>query len=319
MGYYERDYYRPTGFGGFSFFPPVIKKLLIINIAVFFLQQIINNISFGGIPGWYLINRYFALNPIIGFDRFGEPYNFQIWQLITYQFLHGSFGHIFFNMLMLWMFGMEIENIWGSRKFLAFYLISGIGGGLTQILFAPILTGSLAPTIGASAAVFGVMVAFGMMFPNRYIYIYFLIPVKAKYLIAFLIVVELMSVSGFTFIAHLAHIGGAVTAMIFILLDRQYHFNFDRVFDFFSSLTKPRSRQSFKRKTHFRKPPKFQDDNVQEAEFYDISSYNNKREEEEITQEVIDRILDKISKGGYQSLTQEEKRILFEASKKKNL
>ena len=101
MSYYNRDYYRPTGFSGFSFFPPVIKKLLIINIAVFFLQQLLNNVSFGGIPGWYIINRYFALNPIIGFDRFGEPYNFQIWQLITYQFLHGSFGHIFYNMLML--------------------------------------------------------------------------------------------------------------------------------------------------------------------------------------------------------------------------
>ncbi len=318
MSYYDRDYYRPTGFGGFSFFPPVIKKLLIINVAVFFLQQIVNNISFGGVPGWYIINRYFALNPIIGFDRFGEPYNFQVWQLITYQFLHGSFGHIFFNMLMLWMFGMEIENIWGSRKFLAFYLISGIGGGLTQILFAPIFTGALAPTIGASAAVFGVMVAFAMMFPNRYIYIYFLIPVKAKYLIAFLILIELMSVSGFTFIAHLAHIGGAVTAAIFILLDRRFHFTFNGIYDFFGSLNRPRPKKRRPRGNynHFRKPPRFRDEDIQEAEFYDINSDVNT--ENEITQEVIDRILDKISRGGYQSLTEEEKRILFEASKKKN-
>jgi membrane associated rhomboid family serine protease len=318
MSYYDRDYYRPTGFGGFSFFPPVIKKLLIINIAVFFFQQIFNNITFGGVPGWYIINRYFALNPIVGFDRFGEPYNFQIWQLITYQFLHGSFGHIFFNMLMLWMFGMEIENIWGSRKFLVFYLLSGIGGGLTQILFAPLLGDVLAPTIGASAAVFGVMVAFGMMFPNRYIYIYFLVPVKAKYLIAFLILIELMSVSGFTFIAHLAHIGGAVTAAIFILLDRRYHFTFNRMFDFFSSPNKPRvRRRKPKRDFQFRKPPRFQDDEIQEAQFYDITDEARKPDEDLITQEVIDAILDKISKGGYQSLTEREKQILFEASKRK--
>ncbi len=316
MSYYDRDYYRPTGFGGFSFFPPVIKNLLIINVVVFFLQQIFNNVSFGGVPGWYIINRYFALNPIIGFDRFGEPYNFQIWQLITYQFLHGSFGHIFYNMLMLWMFGMEIENIWGSRKFLMFYLISGIGAGLTQILLAPILTGALAPTIGASGAVFGVMIAFGMMFPNRYIFIYFLIPLKAKYLIAFLVLIELMSVGGFSFVAHLAHVGGAVTAAIFILLDRRYHFTFNGIYDFFASLNKPRPKRRTTRrpKTTFRKPYSVNDDDIQEAQFYDIT---DNASEDEISQEVIDAILDKISRGGYQSLTDEEKRILFEASKKK--
>ncbi len=314
MSYYDRDYYRPAGFGSFSFFPPVIKNLLIINVVVFFFQVMFNNISFGGVPGWYIINRYFALNPIVGFDRFGEPYNFQIWQLITYQFLHGSFGHIFFNMLMLWMFGMEIENIWGSRKFLAFYLISGIGAGLTQILLAPILTGALAPTIGASGAIFGVMVAFGMMFPNRYIFIYFLIPMKAKYLIAFLFLIEVMSVGGFSFIAHLAHIGGAITAAIFILLDRKYHFTFNGIYDFFGNLTKPRPKK--KPNFRYRKPPRYNENDVEEAEFYDISSYNNDNEDE-ISQEVIDAILDKISQGGYQSLTEKEKRILFEASKKK--
>ena len=318
MSYYDRDYYRPTGFGGFSFFPPVIKNLLIINTVVFFLQLMFNNISFGGVPGWYIINRYFALNPIIGFDRFGEPYNFQIWQLITYQFLHGSFGHIFFNMLMLWMFGMEIENIWGSRKFLMFYLISGIGAGLTQILFAPIFTGALAPTIGASGAIFGVMIAFGMMFPNRYIFVYFLIPLKAKYLIAFLVLIEVMSVGGLSFVAHLAHIGGAATAAIFILLDRRYHFTFNGIYNFFSSLNKPRPKKTTRRpKTTFRKPYSVNDDDddIQEAQFYDIT--DNTTSEDEITQEVIDAILDKISRGGYQSLTNEEKRILFEASKKK--
>ncbi len=317
MSYYNRDYYRPRGFGGFSFFPPVIKWLLIINFAVFFLQQIVQNIMFGNIPGWYVLNHYFALNPIVGFDRFGEPYNFQIWQLITYQFMHGGFAHIFFNMLMLWMFGMEIENIWGSRKFLVFYLTAGIGAGLTQVVFSPILTGALAPTIGASGAIFGVMIAFAMMFPNRYIFIYFLIPMKAKYLIAFLMAIEILSVSGMSFVAHLAHIGGAITGVIFILLDRKYHFNFDRFFDWTKNLSKPKTnfgKRSF-HNSKFRKPFRTTS-NVEEAEFYDINQPNNVREDE-VTEEEIDRILDKISKSGYQNLTEREKKILFEASKKR--
>jgi membrane associated rhomboid family serine protease len=316
MSFYDRDYYRPTGFGGFTFFPPVIKWLLIINFVVFFLQQIVMGIMFGNIPGWYVLNHYFALNPIVGFDRFGEPFNFQIWQLITYQFMHGGFSHIFFNMLMLWMFGMEIENIWGSRKFLAFYLISGIGAGLVQILFSPILTGALAPTIGASGAIFGVMIAFGMMFPNRYIFVYFLIPMKAKYLIAFLMAIEVLSVGGISFVAHLAHIGGAITAFIFIILDRKYHFNFDRMFDSLQSLTKPKPGRynPHKQKQTFRKPFRTQQ-SVEEAEFYDIN--HDSDDNNVVTDEEIDRILDKISQSGYQNLTEREKKILFEASKRK--
>ncbi len=321
MSFYDRDYYRPTGFGGFSFFPPVIKWLLIINFAVFFLQQIIQNIMFGNVPGWYILNHYFALNPIVGFDRFGEPYNFQIWQLITYQFMHGGFSHIFFNMLMLWMFGMEIENIWGSSKFLFFYLISGIGAGLTQVIFSPILTGALAPTIGASGSIFGVMIAFGMMFPNRYIFIYFLIPMKAKYLIAFLIVIEVLSVGGISFVAHLAHIGGAITGVIFILLDKKYHFNFDGVFESIKRLTKPgalhhhRKPRSTRPNSGFRKPFRTTQ-SVEEAEFYDINQTDN-NDDLTVSDEEIDRILDKISRSGYQNLTEREKKILFEASKRK--
>ena len=314
MSFYDRDYYRPTGFGGFRFFPPVIKWLLIINFVVFFLQQIIMGIRFGDLPGWYILNHYFALNPIVGFNRFGEPYNFQLWQLITYQFMHGGFSHIFFNMLMLWMFGMEIENIWGSKKFLAFYLISGIGAGLFQVILSPIFTGALAPTIGASGAIFGVMIAFGMMFPNRYIFVYFLIPMKAKYLIVFLMAIEVLSVGGISFVAHLAHIGGAVTAFIFILLDRKYHFNFDRTYDSLLKLFKPKQKKYHPPKQTFRKPFRIQQ-SVEEAEFYDINQDSN--ENHVITDEEIDRILDKISQSGYQNLTEREKKILFEASKRK--
>lgn len=308
MGLDSRDYYRPSGFGGFSFFPPMIKNLLIINVAVFFIQQIFDHITFSGVPGWYILNRYFALNPISGYDSYGAPFNFQIWQLFTYQFMHGDFIHIFFNMFMLWMFGMEIENVMGSKRFLFFYLLSGVGAGLMQILVGPILSDSLAYTIGASGAVYGVMIAFAMFFPDRYILFYFFIPIKAKYLITFLVIIEFFSVREASFVAHLAHVGGALTAFIYILLTRKNEFNTSRFFNSFRSNTFSKSKfnSSFNRKRE-------KDLDVEEAKFYDI---NDKNDEEVVTQEEIDRILDKISQHGYQGLTEREKRILFNASKK---
>ncbi|HDZ58813.1 MAG TPA: rhomboid family intramembrane serine protease, partial [Ignavibacteriales bacterium] len=171
------NYYRPRGFGGFRFFPPVIKNLLIITGAVFFLQLILRNTVIGSINGERAFLEWFALYPI--------GYNFQIWQLVTYLFLHGSFTHILFNMFALWMFGMEIENSWGSKKFLYYYFICGITAGLFQLFISPMLGAVPAPTIGASGAVYGVLIAFGMLFPDRPIYLYFLFPIKAKYLIGF--------------------------------------------------------------------------------------------------------------------------------------
>lgn len=223
--------------------------------------------------------------------------------------MHGSFTHILFNMFMLWMFGMEIENLMGSKKFLIFYLLCGVGAGLVQILFAPLMSDSLAPVIGASGAVYGVMIAFAMFFPERYIFLYFLIPIKAKYLIAFIIVIEFLSIGDASFVAHLAHIGGAFTGFIFILLDRNNSLKFSSIF------RSMRKSGTFSSSPRFRKPSYYSknEDNVQEAEFYEI---NNKKNEE-ITQEEIDAILDKISRSGYQNLTEREKRILFEASKKK--
>ena len=162
----------------------------------------------GGKPLGYLLNRWFAFNPL------GEGYNFQIWQLITYQFMHGSFTHIFFNMFALWMFGMEIENIWGSKKFLYFYLICGIAAGLAQLFISPLFS-IPAVTIGASGAIFGVMIAFAMLFPDRYIFLYFLIPIKAKYLIGFLFVLEIFWIGDAgSNVAHLAHLGGALAGFI---------------------------------------------------------------------------------------------------------
>lgn len=305
MGLDSRDYYRPSGFGGFSFFPPMIKNLLFINIGVFFIQLIAETISFNGISGAAYLTHYFALNPLT------PEANFQIWQLLTYQFMHGDFMHIFFNMLMLWMFGNEIENIMGSKKFITFYLVSGIGAGLVQLLFSPLFSEAAGFTIGASGAVYGVMIAFAMFFPDRYIMFYFLIPVKAKYLITFLFIIEFVSVRQPSLVAHLAHVGGAITAFIFILIDRKNEFNLRRIFGNYKKTTFGGSQGGFGQ-TFTRRPSRKME--VEDATFYDINGKNN---EEEITQEMIDKILDKISQNGYQGLTEREKKILFEASKRK--
>ncbi|MCP5061250.1 MAG: rhomboid family intramembrane serine protease [Ignavibacteriae bacterium] len=294
--------YKPRGFGGFSFFPPVIKNLLIINGIVFFITIIADNIMLGDSTLGNIITEYFAIIP------FSNPYaSFYPWQLITYQFMHGGFWHIGMNMFILWMFGMEIENIMGSRKFLVFYLLAGIGGGLLQLFLG---SGS-GPIIGASGAVYGVMVAFALFFPNRLIYVYALIPVKAKYLIVFVMVMEFMSVGNGDFTAHLAHLGGAIVGFVFITYDKTHNFNFDRLFDLFKSDSSQTSNPTFtKKKSGF----SFGKKDVQEAEFYDINSKTSSNQN--VNQKSIDEILDKISESGYKNLTEAEKKILFDASKK---
>ncbi len=302
MSYNDGRSYRPGGFGGFSFFPPVIKNLLIINGIMFFISIIASNVVIGGIVLDNVITRYLGLIP------FGNPHwSFYPWQLITYQFLHGGFSHIFFNMLMLWMFGMEIENIMGSRKFLVFYLLAGIGGGLLQL----IVGSGVGPIIGASAAVYGVMVAFAMYFPDRMIYIWFLLPVKAKYLIVGMMVIEFLSVGDGSFVAHLAHVGGAIVGFSFIMLDKQYQFNFDKIFDKFKGSSSFSNNNTFSKKAS---SFGFGKKDIQDAEFYEING--KKKSTDKIDQTVIDEILDKISISGYQNLTEKEKKILFEASKK---
>ncbi len=297
MSYNDR-YYRPTMFGGFSFFPPVIKYLMIINGIVYLLQIFLGQFYFTDDLGreksleTYLI-KYFALMPL------GE--NFRPWQLITFQFMHGSFSHILFNMLYLWMFGTELENLWGSRKFLIYYLTCGIGAGLTQLFLSPLLEGSIGPTVGASGGIYGLLMAFALIFPRRPIYLYFFIPIPAMYLIGFMILLELFSIGDLSLTAHLAHIGGAFIGLSYILIERYYHWSLDGLID----------------KIIYRKKLKYystRDSKYEDVEYFDIN--DGKKSEDEIDQEEIDRILEKISKYGYKSLTEEEKRILFEASKK---
>lgn len=303
----SNDNYRPGG-GGWSYFPPVIKNLLIINGVIYLLQMLGNSVVIDGMRGSDVILRYFALMP-------PDSGYFQIWQFITYQFLHGGFSHIFFNLFSLWMFGMELEHIWGSKKFLIFYLTAGVGGAVFHLLFSSIFSGGIPPVIGASGAIFGVMVAFGLMFPDRYILFYFLIPLKTKYFIAFLILINVMAVddpgSG---VAHLAHIGGAVFGFLFLLLDKNLGYDMrNRISSWRNRFYKDERGGRYRR----------DEDSGYSSDSYtgskqqrDIEDARYKDVNNEVSQEEIDKILDKISQSGYKNLSDHEKKVLFEASRR---
>ncbi|MBI5215876.1 MAG: rhomboid family intramembrane serine protease [Ignavibacteriae bacterium] len=299
MSYYRytsSSYHRPSFFGGFSFFPPVIKALLISNVALFLLVNFFGMFQIGGVPLQYFLNYVFALFPL--------GYGFEVWQLFTYMFMHGGFMHLFMNMFALWMFGMELENVWGSKKFLIYYLTCGLGAAFVHLLISP-LFGVSGPTVGASGAVYGVLLAYGMLFPDRPIFLYFLLPIRARYFVILYILFELISgVTGTQDgIAHFAHLGGALVGFIYLLVDQH-------------RLGLP---SMFKKKPMFYAQPQYRytatrpQEEVGEATYEDIQS-DDKTE----TQSRLDEILDKINQSGYQSLTEEEKRFLFEESKRLN-
>ncbi|MDQ6610668.1 MAG: rhomboid family intramembrane serine protease [Bacteroidota bacterium] len=192
--------YRPNNF------PPVVKYLIIINAIVFAAQNIFDN-SIG-------LTEKFALWPV------NSPF-FRPYQIITHMFSHGSIGHIFFNMFALWMFGKILENVWGGKRFLNFYLICGIGAAVVH-LTVEYFTGNYGAAIGASGAIMGVLVAFGYLFPNTELFILFIpFPIKAKWAVIGYIAIDLFSgVASFSGdnVAHFAHLGGALTGFILVLL-----------------------------------------------------------------------------------------------------
>ncbi len=253
--------YRP---GGFQELPVVVKNLLIINVLVFLLTQAL------GARGIDLDN-YLALH-------YWQSPKFKWWQLVTHMFMHGNWGHIFFNMFALWMFGRILENMWGPKRFLIFYLVCGVGAALCHLgvltfeftrfwdayvqyqqnptfnAFAAFLKHYVPnynpsalngwdpqssvyeigryyrenmlneATVGASGAIFGLLFAFGYLFPNTMLYVYFAIPVKAKWFVAIYALVELYSGienSAGDNIAHFAHLGGMLFAFIMLRLWRK--------------------------------------------------------------------------------------------------
>lgn len=205
---------------GFSFLPPVVKNLLILNV-LFYLADI--SLATRGID----LSRWLGLHYFTAKD-------FYPFQFLTYMFMHGNFSHLFFNMFALWMFGYALENYWGSKRFLVYYLVTGIGAGLIQ---SGVQAWELVPimqkydpvsvqhyidnivTVGASGAVFGILLAFGMCFPNVPIYLYFFIPIRAKWFVIIYGLIELFAGIGGTAdgVAHFAHLGGMIFGFLLIL------------------------------------------------------------------------------------------------------
>ncbi len=198
--------YRP---GGFQILPPVIKNLLIINVVVFLAL----NVTPAG-------TQYFLLKNFALFNW--ESPLFRPWQLVTHMFMHKDLFHLLFNMLGLWMFGNVIENVLGSRRFILFYLVSGVGAAAcycgVQSLMGPNMG---VPMLGASGAIYGVLFAFGYLFPNTLIYAYFFIPLRAKYAVAIFAGIELFNGirnNPADNVAHFAHLGGMLFAYLLLLV-----------------------------------------------------------------------------------------------------
>lgn len=295
--------------------PPAVKVILIINIAVYLLMYIFPRNTYF----YSFIMEYCALFPIGGGD--GMP-SFHIWQLITHQFIHGGFSHILFNMFALWMFGIELEAEWGSKKFTIFYLLSGIGAGLCHLIISPLFS-SPAPTVGASGALYGLFAAYAMINPNSRIMIFpIFIPIKAKFVIIGMIVIDLLLGFGSSGnIAHFAHVGGALTGFILMKTSK---FKSDGENSESSFFPRKKSKKTGGDtvysgniyQTDWVKPE--ENNNVNVSGSVKNSSFKNDiyYKGEKLTQETIDKILDKISEKGYAGLTDEEKSILFEISKK---
>ncbi|MBN2071789.1 MAG: rhomboid family intramembrane serine protease [Candidatus Krumholzibacteriota bacterium] len=248
----------------------VVNKIVIANVIVFFLQIILSRTGF---------QDFFALYPR---DVIFKGY---IWQLVTYMFLHGSLSHIFFNMIVIWMFGTTLEQVWGSRRFLKYYFICGLGGAVFSFIFS-----FNVPVIGASAAGYGILLAYAVLFPYNQIYIWGIIPIRARTLVIILGAVSFVfGIAGGGIIAHFAHLGGMAAGLIYLKNDHRSR-------GFFSWLSRLWDR--FPLKISFEKD---QDD---------------KRGAAANDADKIDSILDKISEKGYENLSETEKRILERYSDK---
>ncbi len=203
---------RPPATSSFSYsfgpgpLTPAVKALIAVNVAAFLASL--------ALPA---LTLQLGLRPADVLERFA------IWQPLTYMFLHGGIFHILFNMLALWMFGVELERMWGTRYFLKFYFIAGAGAAVTTLLlsFLPWSFGNelyYSLTIGASGAVYGILLGYARYFPDRPIYMYFVFPIPAKYFVMIIGAISLLSSMGASGggIAHTTHLGGLVAAYLYI-------------------------------------------------------------------------------------------------------
>ena len=306
--------------------PVVTKNLLLVNIIAF-------------VATWMLQLRGLDLNDLLGLHFFMAA-DFQAWQLVTYMFLHSGFTHILFNMFALWMFGVVIENVWGPKKFLFYYISCGVGAGIMQEIaqfFSFYFTISAQDptvgfgelfaighqlstqlngwtTIGASGAVYAILLAFGMIFPNERIFIFPLpIPIKAKWFVMIYVAIELFSAIGTPGdnVAHMAHLGGMLFGFFMIRYWNNHPsgngYGRSKGREFFENLKRNFDRRSGKSENSGYSNMHVHKGGAKESDW----QYNEKKKK---NQEEIDRILDKIRRSGYDSLTKEEKQTLFDSS-----
>lgn len=302
--------------------PTITKNLLIVNVVVFLATYLFRNMGVD-------------LNNVLGLHFFLAP-DFHIYQLFTYMFAHGGFSHIFFNMFALWMFGCIVERTWGPKKFLTYYIVCGVGAGLFQELAQFVIASEQLPhftlaqtmkvananaaflnlwtTVGASGAVYGILLAFGMLYPEERIFIFPLpVPIKAKWFVMGYAAIELFMAYSSTGdgVAHLAHLGGMVFGFFLIRYWRRHpdiRYSRRSGQQFFDSM-----RASWERRTG-RKDRGGVFTNSANTRHESDWDYNARRKAE---QERMDEILDKIRRNGYESLTREEKQQLFDASNRK--
>lgn len=298
--------------------PTITKQLLIINCIAFLASLLVPSIT-----AWCGLHYW-------------QASQFHIYQFVTYMFMHGGFTHLFFNMFALWMFGCVVENVWGPKKFLFYYILCGVGAGLCQEIaqFVQYSLNGLAAydyvslgngirmttgeflnqwtTVGASGAIYAILLAFGMIFPEQRIFIFPLpVPIKAKWFVMIYAGIELFSAISSTGdgVAHMAHLGGMLFGFILIRYWKRHPYSglgdygMSRGQEFFDRLRNNWEQRNQHRTTNH---------TSQQARHESDWDYNARKQRE---QAETDRILDKIRKSGYDSLTKEEKNKLFENSR----
>jgi len=199
--------YRLNTFFSSGNFPKGVKWLLISNTAIFVATFLLarDELVIRGIFDWLALSPYNVLR------------NFRIWQLATYLFLHGGIWHLLFNMLTLWMFGVTLERDWGMRRFLKYYFLCGIGAGLCDVTVNALLGNWGASTIGASGAIYGVLLAYGVLYPEATILFLFLFPIQAKYFVMIYGAMALLgSLNVNSGVSNVAHLGGMIFGLIYL-------------------------------------------------------------------------------------------------------
>lgn len=262
---------------------PGVKILIIINVVVFFFQMILQ-LTFHADP----LVSFFALRPIYILEYYW------VWQIFTYQFLHGGFFHILFNMFALWMFGSELELYWGKKQFIKYYLISGTGAGVFIFLLPILLSTPNSVTLGASGAVFGILLAYAIYWPERTVLVFGIFPLKIKYLVLIIGLISLMGtlqMKGGGGISHIGHLGGLITGYLYLIFTIKKG----------NSFSSGNSWNLLQKWKMYRQRKRWQSRQKDILETMHM-------------EEKVDYLLEKISKNGIQSLTREEKKFLKKAS-----